>query len=116
MMDAKPLYPDGHHPVRLEASPDALYDVIPLPRTGRSIRYYYIDFGLSVKFPEGAPSLVVGDVGRDADVPELSPDVPYDAFPVDIYALGNMLFTHFEQVRYVQLPVVRCTDTPTGVQ
>lgn len=105
-MDAKPLYPDGHHPVRLEASLDALYDVTPLPRTGRSIRYYYIDFGLSVRFPKGAPSLVVGDVGRDAEVPELSPDVPYDAFPVDIYALGNMLFKHFAQVSQPRLPVV----------
>ncbi|EIW54128.1 kinase-like protein [Trametes versicolor FP-101664 SS1] len=98
MMDAKPLYPDGYHPVRLGVSADALYDATPLPRTGRSITYYYIDFGFSVKFPEGSPSLVVGDIGRDAEVPELSHDIPYDAFPVDIYALGNLFFKHFAQL------------------
>ncbi|KAL7284782.1 hypothetical protein ACG7TL_002089 [Trametes sanguinea] len=39
---------------------------------------------------EGASTLVVGDVGRDADVPELSDHVPYDAFKVDIFSLGNV--------------------------
>ncbi|KAI0634044.1 kinase-like protein [Trametes polyzona] len=97
MMDARALYPEGHHPVRLRHSEDLLSEATPLPRQGRSIRYYYIDFGLAVRFPEGASPYVVGDVGRDAEVPELSPDVPYDAFKVDIFALGNLFSKHFEQ-------------------
>ncbi|KAI0634041.1 kinase-like domain-containing protein [Trametes polyzona] len=97
MMDARALYPDGHHPVRLRHSEDLLQVVTPLSRQGRMIKYYYVDFGLAVRFPEGAPPYVVGDVGRDAEVPELSPDVPYDAFKVDIFALGNLFSKQFEQ-------------------
>lgn len=63
------------------------------------MKYYYIDFGLARRFPEGTSTYVVGDVGRDTDVPELSSDVPYDAFKVDIFALGNLYFKEFEQVR-----------------
>lgn len=98
MMDGSPLYPGGHHPVRTEYTPDALYEVKPLPRAERSIKYYYIDFGLSSLIPEGSSPYVVGRAGRDKEVPELSSTVPYDAFKVDIYALGNMYYHEFEQV------------------
>ncbi|RPD57465.1 kinase-like protein [Lentinus tigrinus ALCF2SS1-7] len=95
MMDARPLYPQGHHPVQLNYTPDGMYRISPLSRTDRPVRYYYIDFGLSVQFPKGASPYVVGDVGRDTDVPELSETVPYDAFKVDIFALGNLFYKEF---------------------
>ncbi len=97
-MDARALYPGGHHPVRRNYTPDAIYKATPLTRTERPVRYFYIDFGLSVKFAEGEPRYVVGDVGRDDEVPELSSHVPYDPFKVDIYALGNLYFKEFEEV------------------
>ncbi|KAI0351964.1 kinase-like protein [Trametes cingulata] len=97
MMDAKPIYPNGYHPVRRNYTPDGIHRVTALPRLGRSIKYYYIDFGLAVQFPEGTSPYVVGDVGRDTDVPELSHDIPYDAFKVDIFALGNLFSKQFEQ-------------------
>ncbi|KAI0774951.1 kinase-like domain-containing protein [Trametes elegans] len=96
MMDATPLYPSGYHPVRIHYSPDGMYPVTALPRAGRSICYFYIDFGLSMRFAEGEPSLVWGDVGKEL-VPELSEELPYDAFKVDIYALGNVYSEEFEQ-------------------
>ncbi|CDO69426.1 hypothetical protein BN946_scf184791.g21 [Trametes cinnabarina] len=95
MMDAKPLYPNGHHPIRLGYTPDSMYPVSPLPRAGRDIRYFYIDFGLSSWFSKGSSTNVIGDVGRDVEVPELSDKVPYDAFKVDIFALGNVYFKEF---------------------
>ncbi|KAI0669476.1 kinase-like domain-containing protein [Trametes maxima] len=96
MMDAKSLYPTGHHPIRLGYTSDGMYPVSPLPRAGRGVRYFYIDFGLSLQIPKGASSLVIGDVGRNADVPELSDDVPYDAFKVDVFALGDLYSKEFE--------------------
>ncbi|KAI0776836.1 kinase-like domain-containing protein [Trametes elegans] len=97
MMDAKPLYPEGHHPVRIGYTPDGIYPATPLPRAGRSVKYFYIDFGLSSRFSEGESSQVVGELGRDRDVPELSADLPYDAFKVDIFCLGNLYSKEFEQ-------------------
>ncbi|KAL7284778.1 hypothetical protein ACG7TL_002085 [Trametes sanguinea] len=97
MMDAKNLYPTGHHPVRLGYTPDTLYPVSALPRAGRKVRYFYIDFGLSARFPAGASSYVLGKFGRDTEVPELSDDIPYDAFKVDIFSLGNVYSKLFEE-------------------
>ncbi|KAI0657805.1 kinase-like domain-containing protein [Cubamyces menziesii] len=90
MMDGRSLYPEGHHPVWRGRSLDAIEDLVPLHRIDRSVKYFYVDFGLSVRFAPDAPTLVVGDVGRDAEVPELSSTVPYDPFKADIYALGNL--------------------------
>ncbi|KAI0819187.1 kinase-like domain-containing protein [Trametes gibbosa] len=96
MMDASSLYPSGYHPMQLGYTPDVLHPVTALPRAGRGVRYYYIDFGVSSRFQVGQSSLVLGDVGR-AYVPELSATVPYDAFKVDIYALGDLLSKIIEQ-------------------
>ncbi|KAI9067209.1 hypothetical protein FKP32DRAFT_1673237 [Trametes sanguinea] len=106
MMDARPLYPSGHHPVRLSCTPDGIYDAIPRSRADHPVRYYYIDFGISARFPENASTMVVGDVGRDEEVPELSSTVPYDAFKADIYALGNLFDKEFER-KYHRLEFLR---------
>ena len=107
MMDALVLYPDGYHPSRLFAAPDGERYATPLSRTDHPVRYYYIDFDLSVGFEEGQSHNVIGDVGRDNEVPELSNDVPYNAFKVDIFSLGNLYYKEFCKVRptpFVGLP------------
>ncbi|OSC97558.1 hypothetical protein PYCCODRAFT_1376921 [Trametes coccinea BRFM310] len=106
MMDGSSLYPDGHHPVYTTCSPDLIEEITPLLRMDHPVRYYYVDFGLSVRFQSGASTLVVGDVGRDEEVPELSSTVPYDAFKADIYALGNLFDKEFLQ-RYHGLEFLR---------
>ena len=98
LMDARSLYPAGFHPIRLNSTPDALYEAIPLSRTDHPVRYFYIDFDLSVRFAEGESHYVLGDVGRDDKVPELSNHIPYDAFKVDIFALGNLYYGEFIKV------------------
>ncbi|KAI0774925.1 hypothetical protein BD413DRAFT_492035 [Trametes elegans] len=97
LMDARPLYPGGYHPVRQNYSPDSLRRVTAFPRQGLFVIYYYVDIGLSIQIPEGASPFVIGDVGRDTKVPELSSEVPYDAFKVDIHSLGSVISTQFEQ-------------------
>lgn len=104
MMDGRALYPHGHHPVRQNFTPDALYEINPLQRAENPVQYYYIDFDLSVRFNEGEPHLVVGDVGREDKVPELSNDIPYDPFKVDIFALGHLYYEEFQEVCYNVLP------------
>ena len=98
MMDARALYPEGYHPARRHATPDAQRQATPLSRTDHPVQYYFIDFDLSVRFKEGESHDVIGDVGRDNEVPELSNDVPYDAFKVDIFALGNLYYKEFCKV------------------
>ncbi|EGO02260.1 hypothetical protein SERLA73DRAFT_86540 [Serpula lacrymans var. lacrymans S7.3] len=90
MMDGAPLYPEGFHPIRMNYSTDGVFELKPLPRIDHPVRYYFIDFGLSTQFAPGDPPFVVGAKGRDQDVPELSCDVPYNAYKVDIFTLGNL--------------------------
>ena len=61
-----------------------------LSRNDVPVIYYFVDFGISTWLkPEDTDRLVVGSDGLDQDVPELSDDVPYDPFKVDIFVLGN---------------------------
>ncbi|KAI0669455.1 kinase-like domain-containing protein [Trametes maxima] len=111
MMDARPLYPNGHHPVRMHRAPDAIHDADPSVRIDHPVNYYYIDFGLSAHFPPGAPSKVIGKVGRDMEIPELSNTTPYDAYKADIYALGNVFDKEFlQRFRNVEFlkPLIDC--------
>ncbi|TDL17202.1 hypothetical protein BD410DRAFT_730347 [Rickenella mellea] len=74
MLDANSMYPDGFHPIN-----------------ARSVKYYFIDFGLSSSFQDNhEPRLVTGMDSQLNDVPELSNEIPYDPFPVDIFLLGHL--------------------------
>ena len=91
MMDAEALVPRGFHPVLYDMLPDNS-DIAPQKsRATVPVKYYYTDFGISSHFQPGESSLVSGDQGLDQQVPELSDDVPYDAFKVDIFIIGNLL-------------------------
>ncbi|KAI0041906.1 hypothetical protein FA95DRAFT_1598729 [Auriscalpium vulgare] len=91
-MDAKAMYPDGFHPVDDIWTPTKSGVAKKLPRLEVGVKYYFIDYGISSYFPPGAPrTLVTGALGRDQEVPELSDDVPYDPFKVDIFIIGNAL-------------------------
>lgn len=92
------MYPNGHHPVRIHTAPDIVHDANPLPRIDHPVKYYYVDFGLSEHFPLGASTLVLEKVGHDMEIPEISNEVPYDAYKADIYALGNLFDKEFLQV------------------
>ncbi len=99
MMDASTMYPLGFHPVR----DIFLHDVTTLapiiPRSEVGVKYCIIDYGISSYFPEGSKRRpVLGIAGRDQDVPELSDEVPYDPFKVDIFSIGNVFCQVFRDV------------------
>lgn len=98
MMDGRPILPDGWHFVRDSFTSDGLDIISPLARIDYPVRYFFVDFGMSIRFqPESSP-LITGCGGRDKDVPELSDINPYDAFKVDIFTVGNVLLKDFYQV------------------
>lgn len=100
MMDGRPLFPKGHHPVRLDYTPDGVSDAPYFSRQEKSVKYYFIDFGLSSYFEPEEPLLVLGTKGRDKEPPELSDTQPYNPFPLDIFILGNVYLKEFVHVRH----------------
>ncbi|KZT13122.1 uncharacterized protein LAESUDRAFT_639482 [Laetiporus sulphureus 93-53] len=94
MMDAHAMYPQGHHPVATMCLPDGMTKASYRSRADAGVKYYFVDFGISVHFPPDVrPKLVVGTDGRDQEVPELSMRTPYDPFKVDMFIIGNV-FRH----------------------
>ncbi|OCH90628.1 hypothetical protein OBBRIDRAFT_754583 [Obba rivulosa] len=99
MMVADAMYPFGFHPILYRCLPDGKSTAPYLRRSDVGVRYYYIDFGISVRIPpEKHPKLVTGFLGRDREVPELSATVPYDPFKVDVFIIGNVLRRQFYDV------------------
>ncbi|KAG8744548.1 hypothetical protein FRC11_013417, partial [Ceratobasidium sp. 423] len=85
------------HPRYMYLTEDGKDRVKLRTRAGRDIKYYFIDFGLSVRFPSYAERrFVTGIEGREREVPEFSaPNVPYDPFKLDMCILGRSLWRDF---------------------
>ena len=101
-MDATAMYPEGFHPMRLSRHPRDLRRWAPVrSRDDVPVTYYFVDFGISSQFqPGNTDRLVVGTSGLDQDVPELSDEVPYDPFKLDVFILGNMISLTFVMVSF----------------
>lgn len=97
MMDASAMYPKGFHPIWSSFLHDIKTEAPCLARGDVSVKYYYVDFGISSHIPPDAENrLVVGVAGRDQEVPELSRRKrPYDPFKVDIFIIGNLFRRYF---------------------
>ncbi|KII93045.1 hypothetical protein PLICRDRAFT_377913 [Plicaturopsis crispa FD-325 SS-3] len=91
MMDATDIYPQGWHPLRRSYARDGFTKLpAPLSRIDHHVRYYFIDYGLSIRFSEGESHIIRtrGGMPQEKTVPELLVDAPYDAYKTDIYILG----------------------------
>ncbi|KDQ17703.1 hypothetical protein BOTBODRAFT_29861 [Botryobasidium botryosum FD-172 SS1] len=131
LMDYEYLYPEGFHPQRpgiaksgKGLAPSRRRHQVPFPK------YYFIDFGLSERYPEDyeGPRLVTGLEGQDKTVPEIARDDPtylYDPFKVDIYTLGNVykneLLSNFRGLEFLAPLANRMTsedpaDRPSAVE
>ncbi|KAJ7276137.1 hypothetical protein B0H12DRAFT_1083760 [Mycena haematopus] len=63
------------------------------------IKYYFIDFGLACSFSSFEDrGLVRGICGQHRNIPELSEDIPYDPFALDIRQIGEMLKRDYVEV------------------
>ena len=100
-MEGSALFPDGHHAVLKESSPDLSGDARYITRlaAAKPVKYYFIDFGISTRIPPGSSRRVLGIDGIDQEVPELSMEIPYDPFKVDVFILGNVFKTYLRDVR-----------------
>ncbi|KAG6846745.1 hypothetical protein H0H93_012124 [Arthromyces matolae] len=87
------LIPGGFHFHDIYKNPDGVtsWETWNERRSVKSLRYYYIDFGLSRRYPTNVGVLDVGILGQDQSYPELSATIPYDPFKTDIYQLGNVI-------------------------
>lgn len=99
-MDAPGLYPNGFHPIYRDLNPDCQGFAKHRTRTQCPARYLLIDFGLSIRYPEGVTERVALPVrGNDYTVPEFQDkemlEQPYDPFPTDIYYAGNAIRDYF---------------------
>ena len=95
------MFPRGFHPVKDLLLHDASTPAPFIPRRDAGVKYHFVDYGISSYFPtDSEPHLVLGLDGRDRDVPELSDEVPYDPFKVDIFTIGNVLRHEFCNVSF----------------
>lgn len=92
MMDASELIPSGFHFSRYRTY-DGINDWVEWRERGssESLRYYFIDFGLSRRYSANTNIKDVGIWGQDKSFPERSLTIPYDPFKTDIYQLGNCI-------------------------
>lgn len=101
MMDGDAMYPEGFHSLKLNLKPDYSGPAKHTSRTKENVKYYFIDFGISVYIPDNIPpKMATGFLGRDRDPPELSMGEPYDPFKLDIFIIGNMLKREFQDVGF----------------
>jgi hypothetical protein len=105
MMDADAMYPEGFHPVKWSYKRDYSGWNTHIPRSVAGVKYYFLDFGISVHIPEGEPQRATGTQGRDQDPPEFRGEGPdkdtpklYNPFKLDIFIIGNMLKNEFSNV------------------
>ncbi|VDB91733.1 unnamed protein product [Peniophora sp. CBMAI 1063] len=95
LMNAREMYPVGHHPVRQDRLPDGVSGKAPrLARWKVNVDYHYIDFGLSTHFDPNTTSddRKVLNIGGRTRAPEQSRTIPFDPFKADIYSLGRLLY------------------------
>jgi len=100
------MYPGGFHPAKQDMAPDWKGKAKHFTRTERLPKYYFIDFGLSVRFrPEDPTPRAQVVRGGDRDYPPELEDmnVEYDPFPTDVFHLGHLIIHEFTEVRFSKI-------------
>ncbi|KAF8907454.1 kinase-like domain-containing protein [Mucidula mucida] len=111
MMDARDLYPHGHHPVHTWATAPHTDIAKHLTRTHIWPRYYIIDFDRSQRFDTGSiPAALTTPVSPPSIqfYPENRHNRRgfFNPFPADVYALASVLTNNLTFVSII-LPLMR---------
>lgn len=103
MMDADAMYPGGFHAANQNMTPDYSGLAKHFSRTERPPRYYFIDFGISIRFSpdDSDPRTRVDAWGGGYDHPpeNRKENSEYNPFPADVYYMGNIIKHNFTEVR-----------------
>ncbi|KAJ6460850.1 kinase-like domain-containing protein [Mycena vitilis] len=105
VMDASKLVPGGWHFASPHTTPNRKRRRRARRRSSvKEVRYYIIDFGLSVFrcALETDPQVI----GADRTVPEFKSGQPYDPYKLDIYQMGNMIKQEFIE-KYLGLDILK---------
>ena len=114
MMDASPMYPKMYHPQVEVMTADFTSLAKYYTRTARPTRYYWTDFGLSLRFsPDDPNPLELPIWGGDRTVPEFRENfnIPRNQFHADVYCVGNLIREDFLEVRQELSSLARCNKT-----
>ncbi|KAJ7212985.1 hypothetical protein GGX14DRAFT_619691, partial [Mycena pura] len=100
MIDGTHLYPQGFHPdiIHQHLKPDKCAIAKHYMCTRLSVKYYFIDFGISRRYDASDRAPMEGIIrGGDKTTPEhvVPGQWAADPFPTDIYYLGNFIRQHF---------------------
>ena len=101
MLDPNGMYPRMYHPQHTHLDREWDKDAKFYSRTRKPSRYLWIDFGLSLRYEDGATEPSELPIwGGDRSVPEFKEDfdIARNPFPVDVYTLGNIVREDFIQV------------------
>ncbi|KAH9858864.1 kinase-like domain-containing protein [Lenzites betulinus] len=93
------VYSDVPHPIFRSKNYDFTRNVKLRTRTECPVKYYYTDFGISCRIPEGEQDPREPPIlGGDRTVPEHQKlDEPRNPYRTDMYCLGNAIRTQFLQ-------------------
>ncbi|KAI0078460.1 hypothetical protein K474DRAFT_1745053 [Panus rudis PR-1116 ss-1] len=103
MMDASPMYPESFHPQAQSRTPDLKGKAKHYNRTSHPVKYYFVNFGISVKYQSSDKPLAYPALSDDTSVPENKLNRPLDPFAVDVYIIGNLIRENFIKVSVLLL-------------
>jgi len=97
MMDASPMFPKFHHPVKDMKNFEFTGPAVYFQRTARPVKYFVVDFGISRRYDSVNPSPLEDLIlGGNRSLPEHRLKIdPCNPFATDIYYLGSLFATTF---------------------
>ncbi|EDR00410.1 uncharacterized protein LACBIDRAFT_334175 [Laccaria bicolor S238N-H82] len=104
MMETSRVIPTGFH-FGDWRTVDGVHPIVWRDRWSvRLVKYFFIDFDLSLRYSSKNNCCEIGQIGQDRSVPEMAtPEIPYDPFKADIYQLGKVILKIISEYEGLEL-------------